>query len=352
MVVMALDHARDFLGFKGFVATDLSQTTEAYFLTRWVTHFCAPGFMFLAGVSAFLSSRTKSKPELTRFLVSRGLWMVLAELTFVNWAWQFSFARPGLMVIWALGWSMVFLAAMIWLPRWAVAAISVAIIVMHNALDGFHVTPEGPLEWLFAVLHQRAQPVRYPLVPWVAVMALGYAFGPIFELETSRRRRTLILTGLSCVVGFVLLRATNVYGDASLWAAQPRWVFTVFSFVNTTKYPPSLLYLLMTLGPLFLALAGAEAVRAPVLVVFGRVPFFYYTLHLALLHLLALGIAAAQGFDVAQFLTAFMDFPKAYGLGLSGVYVGWLSVVAALYWPCRWFAGVKARRHEWWLSYL
>ncbi len=352
MVVMALDHARDFLGLKAFVATDLSHTTAAYFMTRWVTHFCAPGFMFLAGVSAFLSSRQKSKPELTRFLLSRGLWLVFAELTFISWAWQFSFSAPRFLVIWALGWSMVFLAAMIWLPRWLVATLSVAIIASHNLLDGFHVTPQGAMEWAFAVMHQRAPPVGYPLIPWVAVMALGFVMGPVFTLETFQRRRVLIIAGLSCIAGFVLVRATNWYGDSSPWVPQSDALFTVFSFVNTSKYPPSLLYLLMTLGPIFLLLAAAELVTAPVLLVFGRVPFFFYALHLVLLHLMALVVAANQGFEVSQVLTWFVSFPQAYGLGLGPVYLGWVGVVVALYWPCRWFAGVKARRRDWWLSYL
>jgi uncharacterized membrane protein len=352
MIVMALDHARDFLGFKAFNATDLAQTTVPFFLTRWVTHFCAPGFMFLAGTAAFLSSRRKSKPELTRFLVSRGLWLVFAELTIINFAWSFTFDSPGLMVIWALGWSMVFLAAMIWLPLRAIAAISVLIIASHNLFDGLTLKPETPGEWVLVALHQQLNPVRYPLVPWVAVMSLGYAFGPIFEFDAARRRRVLVLTGSLFVALFIVIRGLNGYGDASHWSVQKDTIFTLFSFVNATKYPPSLLYLLMTLGPLLLALAAAESVHAKVLLVFGRVPFFYYSLHLFLLHAAAVIVGVAQGFEPTAFVTTFFKFPPAYGVSLWAVYVGWAAAVGALYLPCRWFADLKARRREWWLSYL
>ena len=362
MVVMALDHARDFLGLKEFNATDLTKTTLSYILTRWVTHFCAPGFMLLAGTAAFLMRR--SKPELARFLLTRGLWLVFAELTIIHFAWTFSFSKPGLMVIWALGWSMVMLAALVWLPpRW-LAVLSIGSILLHNLLDGLQAAPlldaSGAFagsagDWALSVLHQKNWPVQYPLVPWVMVMALGYVLGPLFLLEPTRRTRALLALGAGCTMAFVLLRALNVYGDASPWATQPSLAFTVLSFLNVTKYPPSLLYLLMTLGPIFLALAAAERLRGPVLaflVTFGRAPFFFYLLHLLLLHAMAVVLGAAQGFEWAQFISPFWKFPRPFGLSLGWVYVAWVGAVLLLYVPSRWFSGLKSRRRDWWLSYL
>jgi uncharacterized membrane protein len=362
MVVMALDHARDFLGLKLFLATDLTKTTLPYFLTRWVTHFCAPGFMFLAGTAAFLAGKTR--PALSRFLLTRGLWLVFAELTIINFAWTFSFATPGLMVIWALGWSMILLAALVWLPTPLLVVVSLATIALHNLFDGIHVDAlrdaSGAFssnlgDWLVSVLHQKNSPVQYPLLPWVAVMALGYSLGPVFAMDAARRRRTLLWLGLACTAAFIGLRALNLYGDAAPWTTQPTSAFTVLSFLNVTKYPPSLLYLLMTLGPLFLALALAEGRRgafAQVLIVFGRVPFFYYLLHLLLLHCMAVGLGLAQGFELMQFLGPFWKFPKGYGLNLIAVYAAWAIAVLALYFPSRWFSALKSRRRDWWLSYL
>ncbi len=362
MVVMALDHARDFLGVKEFNVTDLSKTTLAYFLTRWVTHFCAPGFMLLAGVSAFLMRR--SRPETSRFLLTRGLWLVFAELTIIHFAWTFSFGRPLLMVIWALGWSMVMLAALIWLPARWLAVVSVGTILLHNAFDGFHagalVDASGSLsgsasDWVLTLLHQKNSPVVYPLIPWVMVMALGYVLGPVFLMEVGRRTRVLFTLGASCTVGFVVLRALNIYGDLEPWTTQSTSTFTLLSFLNVTKYPPSLAYLLMTLGPIFFALAAAERLRGPVLdalVIFGRVPFFYYVMHLLLLHSMAVLIGVSQGFEWTQFMSPFWRFPKAYGLSLGWVYTAWFVAVVLLYVPSRWFSWLKSRRTDWWLSYL
>ncbi len=362
MVVMALDHARDFLGLKAFNVTDLEKTTIPYFLTRWVTHFCAPGFMFLAGTAAYLGQR--SRPELSRFLLTRGLWLVFAELTVINFAWSFSFSPPLLMVIWALGWSMVLLAALVWLPpRW-LAVLSLVTIGVHNAFDGLQaaalVDPTGALvssgsDWALSLLHLKNGPVIYPLIPWVAVMALGFSMGPLFSMETTRRTRWLVIMGTSCVAAFFVLRAINVYGDGVPWSPQASNLFTVLSFLNVTKYPPSLIYLLMTLGPLFLLLGVAERVSGPIigfLVVFGRVPFFYYVLHLVLLHAMAVGLGVAQGFSAAEFFNPFWKFPKAFGLSLGGVFVAWAATVLVLWLPSRAFSALKARRKDWWLSYL
>jgi uncharacterized membrane protein len=379
MVVMALDHVRDFFHVyaKSFDPLDPSKTWTALFFTRWVTHFCAPTFVFLAGTGAFLSTRRgKTKPELARFLLTRGLWLILLELTLVRFGWFFNFDYHFLFVqvIWAIGWSMIVLAGLIFLPVRVIAAVGLALIFLHNAFDGISAKGFGSLGWLWVVLHQGGvlvpRPgmlflVAYPLVPWVGVMAVGYAFGELLLLEREWRRRTLFRIGATCIGLFVVLRALNVYGDPTPWAAQKNAWFTFLSFLNTQKYPPSLLFLLMTLGPSILALAlfdRAEGLEPGVLarpfIVFGRVPMFYYLLHVPLMHLVAIAFSLAK-YGRAEWL--FLNWPPpgsppleppGYGYDLWVVYLIWLGVVVALYPLCRWFAGVKSRRRDAWLSYL
>jgi uncharacterized membrane protein len=371
MVVMALDHVRDYFTRSAhlFDPADLALTTAPLFLTRWVTHFCAPTFVFLAGASAFLygSRPGRSRPELARFLLSRGLWLVLIELTVVRLAWQFNFDYRffALQVIWAIGWSMIALAALVFLPIRLVGAFGLLMIATHNLLDRFGAAPlrnrpgefaDASLgDWVWSVLHVQNPPVIYPLIPWIGVMAAGYAFGPVLRHEPARRRRELLLLGAVLVAGFILLRALNLYGDPQPWSVQRSGLFTVLSFLNTTKYPPSLLYLLMTLGPALLALALFERVRGRVaqfFVVFGRVPFLFYVAHLYLIHALVLVFAGLRGDDFRAYLTFWRFMPASWGYGLGVAYGIWLAVVIALYPVCRWFAGVKARRNEPWLSYL
>jgi uncharacterized membrane protein len=332
-----------------------------------VTHFCAPVFVFLAGTGAYLSgARGKTRGELSRFLLTRGLWLVLLELTVIRFAWTFDPAfrvTPG-QVIWAIGWSMVVLAALVRLPAWAATAFGVALIALHNLLDPVTSESLGPFGWLWAILHtgeplepfagRRFIPV-YPLIPWVGVMAAGYGFGRVMILESARRRRVLLWLGVALTLAFVILRASNLYGDPRPWAAQDGALFSVFSFVNTQKYPPSLLFLLMTLGPALLALRLFDREAWPAarpLVTFGRVPLFYYVLHLFLIQLLAVVFAFARYGPNVKEAFAGGQLPQDYGYGLPLVYAVWLGVVALLYPPCRWFAGVKRRRREAWLSYL
>jgi uncharacterized membrane protein len=378
MVVMALDHVRDFFHAyaKALDPTDPAKTWTALFFTRWATHFCAPTFVFLAGAGAFLSARRgRTKRELARFLLTRGLWLIVLELTVVRFGWVFNldYHLVFVQVIWAIGWAMVALAGLVFLPTRAVAAVGLLMIFLHNALDGVGSQSLGPLGWLWVLLHEQGvlapRPgfvifVAYPLVPWVGVMALGYAFGELLTLERRRRRRLLVATGGAAFALFVLLRAANVYGDPTPWVAQGRgWWYTLLSFLNTQKYPPSLLFLLMTLGPAVVAVAlfdregGPGRVVRP-FVVFGRVPLFYYLLHVPLIHLVAVLFAYAK-YGRAEWL--FMNWPPpgapqpeppGYGYDLWAVYLIWLGVVAALYPLCRWFAAVKSRRRDAWLSYL
>jgi uncharacterized membrane protein len=369
MVLMALDHVRDFVWAPRFDPMDLSQTTTAWFIVRWVTHFCAPVFIFLAGTSAFLlESRGMERGRLTRWLLSRGLWLVFAEFTFIVFAWDFNLRNYSVLglrpaVIWTLGVSMMVLALLVHLPRWAVAAFGLVMVLGHNALDG--VSPEQFGTWapLWTLLHQQAPTqvggikmfVAYPLVPWIGVMALGYAFGPLLLRPAGERHRWLVRLGLGMTVAFVALRALGVYGEPKPWSEQPTALFTALAFLDNSKYPPSLLYLLMTLGPAMLALDGLERVRgklAEVLAVFGRVPFFYYLLHLYLIHSIAVVLGVMQGFPASALMDNNFLFPQGYGVGVVGVLAVWVGVLLVLYWPCRWFAQVKRTRRSAWLSYL
>ena len=303
MVIMALDHVRDFFHSAAlqFPPENLARTTPAIFFTRWITHFCAPVFMFCAGLGAFLwMQRGRTKRELSRFLLTRGLWLIVLELTVSRLAFYFNFdfSFIALIVIWALGCSMLLLAALIYLPVPWLATLSIVMIAGHNLLDRFPAAAFGSLAPLWNVIHQpgifpigkRLVLVAYPLLPWVGVMALGYCFGQVFLWEPPRRKRWLVRTGIAITVAFVVLRWINVYGNPLPWSRQHSAVFTVISFLNCTKYPPSLLFLLMTLGPALLALGLLEHVRlrdSNPLLVFGRVPLFYYVLHLYLLHAIA-----------------------------------------------------------------
>jgi uncharacterized membrane protein len=381
MVIMVIDHTRDFVHGPAlrYDPTDLASTSFAIFMTRWITHFCAPVFIFLAGVSAYLlKMRGRTSSELSVFLLTRGLWLVAVEVFVLHLLIWFSvdFSFLGLMqVIWAIGWSMIVLAALVHLPLRAVAAIGVGMIALHNLLDVVRVpawNPGGPAPALGAklwlVLHQpgftpllgAGSPLvwlQYPLIPWIGVMAAGFAFGALYQLEAERRIRITRRLGLSAIAAFVVIRATNMYGDPSPWSVQPTALFTALSFINTTKYPPSLLYLLMTLGPALVALAwfDSRARRVGALVTFGRVPFFFYLWQWVLAHTAAITANIVAGKSFAYLLQtppALFNTPWGTGFHLWTVYLCWACIIAIEYPLCRWFAGVKQRRRDWWLSYL
>jgi uncharacterized membrane protein len=364
MVIMVLDHVRDYLTNARFDPADLSRTNLALFGTRWITHFCAPVFIFLAGSSAWIAGTRRTRGELSRFLLTRGVWLILLELTVITFAWYFTTAWSGgarAQVIWAIGASMVVLAGLIYLPRPAIAGFGLLLVLGHNLLDG--ITPEslGALAPLWKVLHVpgalEVVPVfiRYPLVPWIGVMALGYVAGPGIFSQDSRVSRRLAWVGGLLVVGFVALRWLNIYGDPHPRIEDGTLAQLVISFLNVTKYPPSLLFLLMTLGPGLVALAafrGAMGPVANVFITFGRVPFLFYVTHLYLVHAIAVAAGLAQGFPGSAMRTIHFQLPEAYGFGLPVVYLAWLGVVAALYPLCRRYAELKARSRAWWLSYL
>ena len=366
MVLMALDHTRDFFGTSAMNPRDVHD--PALFLTRWVTHFCAPIFIFLAGLSAFLyGNRGRTRQEVSFFLFTRGAWLVLLEFTVVLFAWTFdpAFNFFILQVIWAIGWSMIALAGMIHLPRAIIATLALAMIAGHNLLDGIKAEQLQGFGWLWLLLHEPGlmNPVTgvkvlavYPLVPWIGVMAAGYVFGPVMNFPEPQRRRWLLGSGIFLVGIFVALRAVNIYGDPAAWQPFPTWGASLLSFINCEKYPPSLLYLAMTLGPGLIGLAlfeGARGRLAGWLATFGRVPFLYYIAHIYLIHLVAVAAAAFAGADLAWlFQGTPMNKPDEYGVSLPVVYVLWLGIVLALYPLCRWFASLKRRRNDWWLSYL
>jgi uncharacterized membrane protein len=359
MVLMALDHTRDFFTELPFDPTDLEQTHPALFITRWITHFCAPVFIFLAGTSAFLSTtRGKTPRALSWFLFTRGLWLVLLELFYVNWfGWRFhiNLHSYGVQVIWAIGWSMVALAVLVRLPRGFILVFGLAMIVLHNMFDDVKPESFGALAGLWRVLHAGGQfeiaPginffAGYPLIPWIGVMAVGYAFGPVLLRDPASRGRWLVVLGALLTATFVMLRTTNLYGDPRPWAPQKNLLFTLFSFVNCTKYPPSLCYLLMTLGPALLVLAlldrGTPRLLKPLLA-FGRVPLFFYLVHLPLIHGLLL-LSRSIRFHGAP--------PPDIELGLPGIYLMWLVAVALLYPICWAFSEIKRRYRAAWLGYL
>ncbi|HEV8144836.1 MAG TPA: heparan-alpha-glucosaminide N-acetyltransferase domain-containing protein [Bryobacteraceae bacterium] len=364
MIVMALDHVRDFFhsAASQFQPDDLTRTTTALFFTRWITHFCAPVFFFTAGIGAFFWLRgDRTRAQLSAFLWKRGLWLVLLELTVLRLAMNFSVLEGPLLlsILWALGWSMVALGFLVHVPVRALAILSVAGIALHNLADKIPAARFGNWAWLWNVLHQQGAftagsitvVAAYPLVPWMFVMSAGFCFGRIIAMDAIERRRWLLRIGAALTVAFLLIRAINIYGD-------PRpWTNGILSFLRVTKYPPSLDFLLMTIGPAILLLACFNRVtfsRANPLVVFGRVPLFYFLGHLFLAHALMIPFALVRH-GRAGFLFGPLrgdQYPADYGYDLWVVYAVWIAVVVMLYPLCLWFARVKERRHDWWLSYL
>jgi uncharacterized membrane protein len=374
MIIMALDHVRDYFhaGAFAYDPTDLSKTTVLLFFTRWITHFCAPVFMFLSGTSAFLVGVRKGKKYLSRFLVTRGLWLVFLELTVLNFAWFFNidFPMTTFIVIWALGISMIALAALIYLPLPAIAAIGFVMVFGHNLLDNIHVAGNGFAAFGWALLHEQKifiygnhqVFIGYPLIPWIGVMALGYCLGKLYteNFDQAKRRKILIRLGAGAIILFVALRFTNVYGDPSPWSRQSSGTFTVLSFLRVSKYPPSLLYLLVTLGPALLFLAFTEKARswlAAQIKMIGRVPMFYYIVHIYIIHLAAMAATYFSGLTwKSMILDTWVSFdPKlqGYGFSLGVVYIVWFSLIIILYFLCRWYDGYK-RTHsqKWWVSYV
>jgi uncharacterized membrane protein len=375
MIIMALDHTRDYFNADAFLydPLDLSKTTVLLFFTRWITHFCAPIFILLAGTSAFISGQRKTKKELAVFLVKRGLWLIFLELTIVNFSWFFNihFTFILLAVIWTLGVCMICLAGLIFLPRKIILIIGIILTAGHNLLDHTHFRGNNFMGVMWGFLHEQEFfnegryniLFAYPLLPWIGVMALGYCLGELFSTgyDANKRKRLLLTIGSCSLLMFIILRCINIYGNLLPWTGQPSPVFSFLSFINITKYPPSLDYILLTEGAALIFLAFTENISnglSKFISVYGRVPMFYYLLHIYLIHLIALIAAVLSGFQWKA-MTSFNTWVtnsqqlKGYGFSLGVVYLVWISVVLLLYPLCKWYDRYKSNhRDKWWLSYL
>jgi uncharacterized membrane protein len=375
MVIMALDHVRDYFHAQAMTGdpTNLETTTPQLFFTRWITHYCAPVFVFLAGTSIYLQGLKKSKAELSIFLIKRGIWLVFAEVFIVTLGWTFNplYNILIIQVIWAIGISMVIMGVLVRLSYTAILSIGLLIVFGHNLLDYPEAARGGNVGFWWDLLHHghfsfytifpnHFAIILYPFVPWTGVMCLGYCFGKLFGpgIDRERRRKILLQLGSGIILFFILLRFINRYGDPAHWSVQRNGVYTFLSFLNTTKYPPSLMYLCMTLGPAIVALALLENVQNKLtafFTVFGRVPFFYYVLHLFLIHILTVIAFYASGYgakDIVSQNVPFLFRPPTFGFSLKIVYVIWLFVIFTLYPLCKWYSKYKSTHNKWWLSYV
>jgi uncharacterized membrane protein len=374
MIFMALDHTRDFFHKAAWIdePTNLATTTPILFFTRWITHLCAPIFVFLAGAGAYFQSLRKSKKQLSDFLIKRGLWLLFIEIVVINFAFSFDvhYTMIALQTIWSIGISMIVLGLMVWLPFRAILAIGFIIVFGHNALDFYERNLKASPGWWYDLLHHQGfyklwgnhnLLILYPFLSWSGLMMLGYCFGKLYlQSEGDKRKKALLWLGFGVIAFFVVLRYTNKYGDPDPWSTQKSSVFTFLSFMNVHKYPPSLLYMCATvgIGILFLAFAGNVKNRVTKFItVYGRVPFFYYVLHFLLIHLissicyLARGHTFAEGLKPTGLPTLFVAPGEGYSL--FTVYIIWICVVLSLYPVCKWFSDYKQRhREKWWLSYL
>jgi uncharacterized membrane protein len=368
IALMVLDHTRDYFHVSAYTfdPTDPARTHVWLFITRWVTHLCAPTFVFLAGVSIYLQGVSgKSRPQLSRFLLTRGVWLIVLELTVVAFGLNFALPFVFLQVIWAIGMSMILLAALIGLPPAAIGVLGAAIIAGHQLLAPIAAKDVGALAplWMLAFEFGRAPFgsgfIAYPAIPWFGILCLGYGLGSVFVQEPSRRNRVLLQIALGTIALFLVLRAINQYGDPAPWQAFPTVAATAMSFFNVSKYPPSLLFVLITLGVSLLCMLALQRLRgllARVLLAYGRTPLFTYVLHIYVVHGSALLVAVLAGYPAsyeANFLGDPFRLVKAgWGCNLLLVYAAWLAILAVLYPAARWFADVKQRRREWWLKYL
>jgi uncharacterized membrane protein len=368
IVLMVLDHVRDYVHAPAFLfsATDLTQTHPLLFMTRWITHLCAPTFVFLAGVSIFMQRANGKEPAaLSKFLLTRGLWLIVLEFTLVGFGFNWGPPLAFMQVIWAIGASMVLMSLVVRLPASTVLGLGAAIVVGHQLVASMiPVTQLGSWmqAWFFTMqpgptLFLRGY-IPYPAIPWFGVMCLGYGLGFIFRQEPEQRRRSVLMLALSFLSAFVVLRAINGYGDPAPWSVQSNPIMTVLSFINVSKYPPSLMYVLVTLGVSMLLFIALDKLTGPMqrfLLVFGRTSLFTYVIHIYLAHSIALllgvlgGMSASYYFD---FLSRFAGSTVGQGYNLPVVYATWFAVVLMLYPLSSWFARVKRERRDWWLSYL
>jgi len=373
MIIMALDHTRDFFHYDAQVNNplNLDTTTPVLFFTRWITHFCAPVFVFLSGTSAYLQSARKSKRELSIFLITRGLWLILMEVTIVNFVLTFNiyFYTFALETIWAIGISMVILGLVIWLPFEVILITGLLIVLGHNTLDFYERNQTGQFSVGYNLVHRVGfHPlggkynllILYPFLSWAGLMMLGYCLGKVLRNEdTAYRKKFLVITGLSAIALFIVLRFINVYGDPFQWSRQSTGFRTFLSFINSSKYPPSLFFTAMTIGPALLLLAWWDNIQnafTRIVSVYGRVPFFYFVVHFFLLHTIIMIFYFLKGHTFAETMTdpGIAKFvTRGEGFPLTIVYIIWLAVVIVLYPVCKWYDRYKMEHKEKkWLSYL
>ena len=378
MVIMALDHVRDFFHFSANTANpmDLAITTPFLYFTRWITHFCAPVFIFLSGTSIYLQSLRKTKSELSRFLITRGIWLILLEIVVSTFGWSFNPSYPAvfMQVIWAIGISMVLMGAFIFFPYWLILTLALIIVFGHNTLDYFEQQPDFKTSLIWDLMHHgvfktheiikgHSMLILYPFLPWAGLMMLGYCLGKLYtnDFKETTRLRYLKIKGFSLILFFIVLRASNLYGNPSDWTTQKTWLYSVLSFLDVEKYPPSLLYLCMTMGPALLGLAYLENIKSKLtdgFKVFGRVALFYYVLHIYLIHLLCMLVFFAKGHNMSEAVNPESHFPFYFvitgeGFSLTGVYLIWLIVLAILFPVCKKYDAYKTKHKEKkWLSYF
>ncbi|MDJ0697497.1 heparan-alpha-glucosaminide N-acetyltransferase domain-containing protein [Mastigocoleus sp. MO_188.B34] len=373
MALMTLDHTRAFFSNASFNPLDIEKSNIPLFFTRWITHLCAPSFILIAGIAAYLSlQRGKTKKQLSRFLVIRGFWLIFLELTVVSLAWTF---YPGVFmagILWAIGWSMIILAIVIQLPINSVATLGIMLIVGHNLFDSVQAEQLGNFGWIWSFLHERAifVPIpgirfflSYPLIPWVGVILSGYAFGSVLTKSKTHRLHWLRNLGWGLIFSFLVIRGINIYGDPKPWSIQSTLWKTILSFINCHKYPPSLAFLLITLGIAFLILYLFETTYLleskikpflKPLITLGRVPLFFYIIHLWVIHFSAV-ILALPKYGLKAITLPFLlssRMPENYGYDLHHVYVLWLVMLVITYPICKWFANYKSKYRYWWLSFL
>jgi uncharacterized membrane protein len=375
MLIMALDHVRDFFHLGGLTSdpTNMATTTPILFFTRWITHFCAPIFVFLSGVSIYLAGMRRTESELSGFLIKRGIWLIFVEVILITFALTLNplFNAFVLQVIWAIGVSMIIMGLLIWVPVRAIGLMGLLLIIGHDILTTLKLPPNSTQDVLMKIFFTARGTVfvldknhfvfdLYAVLPWTGVMMLGYFFGTLYrsDYKPASRKAFLLYSSAAILIIFVVLRFINAYGDPQPWVVQKNGVFTLMSFFNVSKYPPSLIFCCLTLSVGLFVLAVTENVSgklAAFFKIYGSVPFFYYVLHFYLIRTLTVIVFFVQGFKTSQIVTPNVPFlfePQGMGFNLAGVYLIWLAIILLLYFPCKWFSNYRKTHHQWWLSYL
>lgn len=375
MIIMALDHTREYLYREGMTGnpSDLATTTPLLFFTRWITHFCAPGFLFLSGISIYLTSFRKNRKEISLHLIRRGFALILLDFVVMTFIMTFNPAYNlfFLVVLWVFGWSMILIGLLIRISFRAVFITGLTIVLLHNLLDFVPAVKEGKVNVLTGLLltsrgtlislgANHAMLISYALLPWAGIMMMGVGAGRLYhtDFDPAKRRKWLVQMGFAITMLFLVLRYSNVYGDPAPWAVQKNKLFTLMSFLNTTKYPISLLFTCMTIGPLLMFLGWAENLRAkwinPVMM-YGKTPLFYFMGHFLVIHILTTLAFFATGHGVAEISdpnSPFLFRPAAFGFSIGITYLFWIAVVLLMYFPCKWYAKYKSTHQYWWLQYI